>query len=266
MLGENFLQECVALQELVDGLDNAAFARVTDFYGWTVRDEILHLYFLDGLTLMALEQEDAFLQEVATIRIWQKTAELSDYMRKQYTAFDRAALIAAWRETYQRLAAVFAQSDPKARMKWFGPDMSVMAATSARQMEVWAHGQDLYDLFGIQRVNTDRIKFISELGVRTFGWTFRNRGLELPGAPPEVILTAPSGAVWRWNEGEISGSITGPAADFAAVVTQRRHVDDTRLVVQGEAARNWMLLAQCFAGAPSAGPPARGAELMPVSA
>jgi uncharacterized protein (TIGR03084 family) len=258
MLGGNFLEECEALDTLVETLGKSEFERVTAFYNWTVRDEIMHLYFLDVLTLMALEAEADFLAEVAAIRVWQKTGELSDYMRQRYAGLDRDALVAVWRKTYRRLAAVFAKSDPKARMKWFGPDMSILAATSARQMEVWAHGQDLYDLCGISRVNMDRIRFICELGVRTFGWTFRNRGVEPPGAMPELVLTAPSGVIWRWNEGEASGRITGPAEDFASVVTQRRHVDDTALKLEGATARAWMIWAQCFAGAPSDGPPPRG--------
>jgi uncharacterized protein (TIGR03084 family) len=259
MLGENFLQECLGLDELVGTLNDADFARVTDFYGWTVRDEVMHLYFLDVMTLMAIEKEAEFLREVAAIRVWQKTGELSDFMRQRYAGLDRLALVAAWRETYLRLAGVFAEADPKTRMKWFGPDMSIVAATSARQMEVWAHGQDLYDLFRVKRVNADRIRFICDLGVRTYGWTFRNRGMEVPGPPPEVVLTAPSGAIWQWNAGEPSASVTGPAAAFAAVVTQRRHVDDTALLPKGGAARSWMLLAQCFAGPPSDGPAPRGA-------
>lgn len=260
MLGEDFLAECEALDGLVGGLDDAAFARATAFYGWTVRDEVMHLYFLDVLTLMAIQAEDDFLAEVAAIRVWQKTAELSDFMRKRYADLDRTTLVAVWRETYRRLAAVFAASDPKTRMKWFGPDMSLLSAASARQMEVWAHGQDLYDLFGVTRVNADRIRNICEIGVRTYGWTFRNRGLEPPGSAHQVTLTAPSGAIWRWNEGETAGAVSGPAEDFAAVVTQRRHVDDTALVVRGDGARRWMELAQCFAGAPSDGPPPRSKE------
>jgi hypothetical protein len=37
------------------------------------------------------------------------------------------------------------------------------------------------------------------------------------------------------------------------VVTQRRHVDDTDLVVTGDMAREWMQIAQAFAGPPGAG-------------
>jgi hypothetical protein len=48
--------------------------------------------------------------------------------------------------------------------------------------------------------------------------------------------------------------VSGPAEDFCLVVTQRRHVDDTALVVNGDAARDWMLKAQAFAGAATDGP------------
>jgi hypothetical protein len=39
-------------------------------------------------------------------------------------------------------------------------------------------------------------------------------------------------------------------------VTQRRHVDDTKLDITSAAARQWMLIAQAFAGPPASGPEA----------
>jgi uncharacterized protein (TIGR03084 family) len=254
-LGQPYLEECQALSAFVDGLDEAAFARVTDFYGWTVRDEVMHMMFVDVLTLRSIEDEAGYLEQKADIRRYQAEAgELSQYMRERYADLDRDALVALWRDRFTTLAAVFAASNPKSRMKWFGPDMSILSATSARQMEVWAHGQDLYDLFGIVRRNTDRIRNICEIGVRTYGWSFKNRGLELPGPAPSVALTAPSGAIWTWDSEPGAGKITGPAEDFAAVVTQRRDVKDTDLVCEGEAASQWMAIAQCFAGEAADGP------------
>jgi uncharacterized protein (TIGR03084 family) len=253
----DYLAECEALDAFVTTLGADDFARRTGFYGWTVRDEVMHLYFIDILTLTSIEREVDYLADLKEIRAWQAGGnELSDLMRQRYAALDRDALLAVWRETYRRLAAVFAARDPKARMKWFGPDMSLISAASARQMEVWAHGQDIYDLFGVKRANSDRIRNICEIGVRTQGWTFRNRGLDVPPAP-EIVLTAPSGAEWRWNDPQPDNRVTGPAEDFAAVVTQRIHVDDTRIETTGAGARRWMELAQCFAGAPADGPAAR---------
>ena len=54
-----------------------------------------------------------------------------------------------------------------------------------------------------------------------------------------------------------SDRVRGPAEDFCLVVTQRRHVDDTTLHVEGQHAREWLLCAQAFAGPPTDGPPPR---------
>jgi uncharacterized protein (TIGR03084 family) len=149
--------------------------------------------------------------------------------------------------------------DPKDRLRRSGPDMGVRMFATARQMETWAHGQAIYDLKGVDRTNTDRIRNIAELGVRTYGWTFANRDEEMPGATPYVRLTAPSGAVWEWNEPSSANAVEGDAVAFCQVVAQVRNVKDTGLTVIGDAATRWMGIAQCFAGPPE-DPPAPGAR------
>ena len=148
-------------------------------------------------------------------------------------------------------------ADPEARLKWFGPDMGVRMFTTARQMETWAHGQDVYDLLRVPRRNTDRLKNIAVIGVRTFGWTFVNRKLAVPGDAPYVQLTAPSGAIWEWGTPDDGNCVTGSAVEFCHVVTQGRNIADTRLHVAGATATQWMAIAQCFAGPPE-NPPAPG--------
>jgi uncharacterized protein (TIGR03084 family) len=121
-------------------------------------------------------------------------------------------------------------------------------------METWAHGQDVFDTLGIVRTPKDRLRHIAHLGVKTFGWTYINRGLEVPPNPVLVELSAPSGDLWSWGPEDAQNRITGPVQDFCLVVVQRRHVDDTALEVTGDTARDWMLKAQCFAGPPVNGP------------
>lgn len=128
---------------------------------------------------------------------------------------------------------------------------------TARLMETWAHGQEVHDHLGVQRSDTDRIRNIAQLGVNTFGWTFRNRGMEPPGATPRVALLAPSGAIWEWNGDNATDCIQGSASEFCQVVTQTRNIGDTGLRVSGAVAGQWMAIAQCFAGRPEQ-PPAIG--------
>jgi uncharacterized protein (TIGR03084 family) len=122
--------------------------------------------------------------------------------------------------------------------------------TTARYMETWAHSQEVYDLMKVKRTETDRIKGIATIGMKTFGWTFVNRGLEVPGPAPSVRLIAPSGEIWEWNGPSDSEHISGDAVDFCHVVTQGRNIADTKLEVVGDVATQWMAIAQCFAGGP----------------
>jgi uncharacterized protein (TIGR03084 family) len=124
-------------------------------------------------------------------------------------------------------------------------------------METWAHGQAVYDVLGVERQDTDRIGNIVRLGVNTWGFTWKNRRTEPPGAMPQLRLSAPSGAVWEYGAPSESGMITGSATEFCQVVTQCRNIADTALEVTGDIAHQWMAVAQCFAGPPQ-DPPAKG--------
>jgi uncharacterized protein (TIGR03084 family) len=134
--------------------------------------------------------------------------------------------------------------------------MSALSSATARLMETWAHGQDIFDALKLKRTNTDRLRHIAHLGVTTFGWSYINRGMEVPKKQVRVELVAPSGELWTWGPEGVEDKITGPAEDFCLVVAQRRHVDDTRLTVAGDVARDWMEKAQCFAGPATIGPKA----------
>jgi uncharacterized protein (TIGR03084 family) len=155
------------------------------------------------------------------------------------------------------MAKDLGESNPKRRLPWFGPDMGVRMFTTARYMETWAHSQEVYDLKGVRRKYNDRIKNVAAIGIRTFGWTFVNRKLEVPGPVPYVRLIAPSGETWEWNDPSEEEYVRGDAAEFCHVVTQGRNVADTSLEVVGDVANQWMAIAQCFAGG-AADPPAPG--------
>ncbi|MEE9278326.1 MAG: maleylpyruvate isomerase family mycothiol-dependent enzyme, partial [Dehalococcoidia bacterium] len=124
---------------------------------------------------------------------------------------------------------------------------------TARLMETWSHGLDIVDVVNAERPDTDRLRHVATLGIRTRAFSYVNRGLEPPHVPVYVELTAPSGAIWTFGEKGAPDRITGSASDFCRVVTQRRHLADTALVIVGEAAQEWMHVAQAFAGPPGPG-------------
>jgi uncharacterized protein (TIGR03084 family) len=103
------------------------------------------------------------------------------------------------------------------------------------------------------------LKNIATIGVRTFGWSFTNRKLAKPETAPYIELTAPSGAVWTFNDEDTTNLVRGSAVEFCQVVTQVRNIADTHLQVSGDTAHAWMAIAQCFAGPPE-DPPAPGSR------
>jgi len=254
----DFRDESESLYRVLSTLSDADFARTTQFKGWTVHDVVSHLHAWNWAADLALKDADGFdafrtklLAELANGRRLRAIEE--DWLDQ---AKNRARL-EQWRELYLAMTERFLAADPKKRVGWAGPDMSVRSSISARLMETWAHSQEVYDLLGRECEHTDRIKNIADLGVRTFGWAYLNRGRAVPSPAPAVRLTAPSGATWEWNADETANRVEGSAVDFCKVVTQGRNVADTALRVTGPIATDWMTIVQCFAGPPE-DPPAPG--------
>lgn len=253
----DFLEETEALAELLAPLPDAAFGEATQFKGWTVDDVIRHLHFWNRAAGLQLTDEAELMRLLGAIagKGGMRAVE------REVVPQSGQALRTAWLKTAGEIAEIYKTADPKARLKWAGPDMSARSSITARLMETWAHGQEVYDHLGVARVDGDRIRNIAHLGVSTFGWTYLVRKMEIPPAVPFVRLTAPSGAVWTWGEEGALDSVTGSATEFCQVVTQVRNVVDTKLQVHGHIAHKWMSMAQCFAGAAEA-PPAPGTRFM----
>lgn len=252
---EDFRQETRALHALVSSLPAETYSEPTQFKGWTILDVIRHLHFWNRMAhfqLSAPEDLVGHLKQMASRGI-----PMRAYEAEQLSHLEPKALVAEWARFAEDVADVFASADPKARLKWAGPDMSARSSITARLMETWAHGQEVYDHAGVVRTNEDRIGNIVTLGVNTFGWTYATRRETPPGPMPHLVLTAPSGAVWTHGEPNAAERIEGAAEEFCQVVTQTRNVADTDLRVTGAVAADWMSKAQCFAGAPNP-PPAPG--------
>ena len=158
-----------------------------------------------------------------------------------------------WRRASSGLIAAAKGLDGKARLPWYGPDMSGVSFITARLMETWSHGLDVVDVAGIDRPDTDRLRHVAFIGVRARPYSYLVRGKEMPQVPVRVELTSPSGATWVLGEESDTNRVSGSATDFCRVVTQRRHIADTDLVIEGAAAREWMEIAQAFAGPPGQG-------------
>lgn len=259
-LGQDFLDESNALHALVAPLDDAELKQETAFKAWTIERVVQHLHVWNMAALMSLKGDGSFETYYAQLENHRRGGgTMGSFEREWLDGLSGRDLVTAWHSGFSETAARFAEAEPSARVKWAGPDMSARSSITARLMETWAHGQEVYDTLGVVRRNADRIRNIVVLGNNTYGWTFKVRGETAPGPRPHLHLTAPSGEVWLYNDPSDSEVIEGLAEEFCQVVTQTRNIADTALKCTGANARNWMSKAQCFAG-DAEPPPAPGSR------
>jgi uncharacterized protein (TIGR03084 family) len=230
-------------------VQDADLDAATPAEGWDVRDAVAHLAGTDVEALKAATRPEQFLAELPQI-----AQDVDGFLTAQLAArrgLRREQLLADWQRGFDAMVEAFATVPPGTEVPWYGPPLSPASFATARLMEYWAHGQDVADGLGVRREPTDRLRHICHLGMRTRGFAYANRGLAAPDVPVAVELTAPDGSTWSFGEGE--QRVSGPAEDFCLLVTQRRHRDDLRLAAEGDAADEWLGLAQCFAGPPGPG-------------
>ncbi len=251
----DFFEESKSLASIIVPLDGSALTTPTQFKNWTIEDIIGHLHMFNHAAQLALQGSDHFKAFFAPMaKDLNQGKSLLSVQKEWLQDINGIKLLKIWQAGYETLAESFADTDPARRIAWAGPDMSARSSVTARQMETWAHGQAVFDILGIHRENKDRIRNIVHLGINTFGWTFLNRKLEVPEPAPFVSLTAPSGAIWEWNEQQSDNVVRGSAVEFCQIVTQTRNFKDTGIETIGETAGRWMSMAQCFAGQPVDGP------------
>lgn len=252
----DLLAEQEELDEIVSVLSSQNWSRPTPSPGWTIADQIGHLTFFDESAALAITDPDAFARDVERVAAaaMQGDDAVDRLTLAEYRVLPAAELLERWRAGRRRLADASLALENDTRVVWYGPSMGAKSFLTARLMETWAHGQDIVDALGITRPATHRLRHIAQLGFITRAWSYVNRGMVAPDEPVRVELMAPSGELWAFGPDDTSQSVTGPAEDFCLVVVQRRHLDDTALVAT-PLAREWLLLAQAYAGPATDGPP-----------
>jgi uncharacterized protein (TIGR03084 family) len=245
------LAEHDALAAILVDIPPEGWERPTPAAGWSVRDQLSHLAYFDGAARLSIAEPDAFRAARA-----EAVADIEKFVDATL-AYGRgitgAELLDRFTTERRRLVEAALAAPEGVRVPWYGPDMAVASSITARIMETWAHGQDVADALGVVRVPTDRLRHVAFIGVRTVANSYQAHGLAVPDVPVRVELGAPSGETWPFGPDDAADVVRGPALDFCLAVTQRRHIDDLDLDVEGPVATEWLSIAQAFAGPPGSG-------------
>lgn len=241
------------LDELVASLPAPAWETPTPAEGWAIRDQVGHLAAGEELAALAAERPDAFAAELE--RLISDLASTEDAMLRLGREVAPAELLERWRVGRVRTIDALDGRSSRDRIPWVTGDMSVASFVTARLMETFAHGQDVRDSLGDVRAADARLRHVAHLGMQTRAFSYRIRGLPEPTVDVAVALDA-AGERFTWGPADAAERVRGSLLDFCLVVTRRRNVADTNLVVEGSAAREWMSIAQAYAGPPTPGRPA----------
>jgi uncharacterized protein (TIGR03084 family) len=242
----DLLAESAALRAVLDGLRPEQWSLATPALGWSVGDHVSHLAYFDGTTLQSFTDPEQFRLDAAALRAG--GGDFSDRIADECRGLPGTDLLAWFQAARAALVDGYRTVDPGRRFPWYGPDMTPASSVTARLMETWAHGQDIVDALGVDLVATDRLRHVADLGIRAMPYSYAINDLPPPADTILVELTAPDGTAWSWGSADAVNRIVGDALDFCRVVTQRRHPDDTSLVVTGPVAEQWISIAQAFAG------------------
>ncbi|MCC7364749.1 MAG: TIGR03084 family protein [Dehalococcoidia bacterium] len=242
--------EHAEIDRMIRDLPPEAWDRPTHAPGWAVRDQVAHLAFFDEQAALSLRDPEGFRANARAMRGGDPTEPA--YLSKG-RAMAPAELLAWWREASSALVRAGTTASEEGRVPWYGPDMSPTSSFTARLMECWSHGLDIEDVIEHERPRTERLRHVAFISYRTRAYAYSVRGMTMPAAEVRVELTGPNGEQWAHGPEAAPDRISGPAEDFCMVCTQRRHVADTDLVIEGEAAAEWMSIAQAFAGPPGQG-------------
>lgn len=242
-------RETAELDALVADLDDEGWARATPAEGWTVADQIGHLAWTDDIATVAATDPAAFGARLGALA--EHGMDAIDTVAHEWGADPDQ--LGRWRAGRQRLWTALRAVPAGTRVVWFGPPMSPTSMATARLMETWAHGQDVADALGVERLPTDRLRHVAHIGVRTRDFAYLIRDLTPPAEPFRVDLVGPGGQTWSWGPEDAAQRVSGPAQHFALLVTQRRHRAELDVRAEGADADRWLDIAQAFAGPPGPG-------------
>lgn len=244
----------VRLDELVEAAGGDHWNTATPAEGWDVAMQIAHLTWTDEVSLVAIDDPDAFaaLVESAMANI----LSFVDEGAADIAATGRGEVLSRWRMARARLGDALKAVDPGEKIPWFGPPMRSKSMTTARIMETWAHGTDVADALGID-LSADpafvaALPHVATLGFKTRAFSYAMNTLDAPTSVIHVRLTGTEG-VLEFGDAHADQRVSGSLQDFCLLVTQRVHREDTDLVAEGEDAEKWLQIAQAFAGMPGGG-------------
>jgi uncharacterized protein (TIGR03084 family) len=237
------------LAQILAALTDAQWRSESGAAGWTVADVVLHLaQSEEGVVTSAAGGSGVTGGASLFGGDSQSGGGVDDWAAAMVTA-ERAApavVFDRWQRARTAALAALRAAPPSAPLQWVVTTVKPATLATTRLAEHWAHGLDITEPLGIEFPDTDRLRHIAWLAVRTLPYALARSSVSA--GPVRVSLTAPDGVeVWSFGPDDADSVISGPAGVFCRVAAQRLAPDASGLAVTDPAAATALSVIRTYA-------------------
>ena len=223
-----------SLDQFLQKINPRDWKRTRVWHGWTVQQVVSHLASSEEYAFNALAENGSRLREVedhGSVDALNESALLPGQdMRPQ-------DVIEWWRGARAKVVEELSQLQPADRVPWFHGEMSARSFATARLMENWAHGLDVYEAVEEEPEDTLRLRHIAWLGWKSLPHVFAEAGIEYP-EPIQVVLMGPEYSKWTFGSTDSPNAVRGQAGEWCRIAVGRMNPEDaTTLRVEGDVAK-----------------------------
>ena len=233
------------LDAILSSLDEQQWEAPSLCPGWSVSDVVLHLAQTEEGVVATVEGRD-----IAVPSSDGDGATVDDVV-EQWVRSERgsppAQVHARWNQARQKALYALRTADPGVPVTWISAPLRPRTLATTRLSEHWIHTMDIAEPLGIPNPDTDELKDIAWLAVKTIPYAYARAGRA---DPPTVRaeLTSPSGESWFFGTEDAECVITGPAGEFCRVAARRMSPAQAKdLIGTGERADEVLELVRTYA-------------------
>lgn len=244
----DLVKEQQTLDQFLQKINPREWGNPTKAKGWSIKNLVAHLAQFEDLTADTIEDDvvpNELIAEAGGFEAFVKAGiDKGKPMRPQ-------DVIEWWRLSRARAMDALWSLEADDRVEWVGGDCSARTLATYRIMETWAHGLDVWDIWGNNDEEdmlpeTERLKHIIFLSSRVLPVAFKQAGESFE--PVRIEAMGPNYA--KWSFGPVDAPrIKGPAMPMARYVVQRSTLKQAKaegVVAEGEAAEKALELLTAY--------------------
>lgn len=228
----DLVAEQQALDQFLQGVRDRDFDRPTS-RGWSVRDLIGYLAYIEEFAHDALEEGGSRLDEVEDFASFEDFA-LVGVKRGRELPFP-SRVLEWWRGARAATVEALSSKEGSERVPWFTTEMDAKSFAAARLAETWKVGLDIHHALDTDPEDTPRIRHVAWLAWEFLPYAFEEAGEEYT-SPVRVEVFSPDYRKWTFGPPDTDQLVKGQAGEWARVAVGWLDPAETKLSTQGEVA------------------------------